>query len=83
MDEEHRQKEKDWKAKERQLEKEKEREEREKNRINFVLEETEKDNSRLNGYIRQLDDALKRELKKNQLSTLDTGGARREMVNEL
>ena len=37
----------------------------------------------MNGYIRQLDDALKRELKKNQLSTLDTGGVRREMVNEL
>jgi hypothetical protein len=41
------------------------------------VEEFEKDNARLNGYIKQLDDALKRELKKNQLSTLDAGGIRR------
>lgn len=47
----------------------------------MVLEETEKDNFRLNEYIGHLDDAFKRELKKNQLSTLDTGGVKREMIN--
>jgi hypothetical protein len=51
--------------------------------LGFVVEEFEKDNVRLNSYIKHLDDALKRELKKNQLSTLDTGGIRREMVSEL
>lgn len=48
-----------------------------------MIEEFERDNARLNNYIKQLDEALKRELKKNQLSTLDTGGIRREMVSEL
>jgi hypothetical protein len=43
----------------------------------------ERDTERLNNYIKQLDDALKREFKKNQISTLDTGGIRRELNSEL
>jgi|688.fasta_scaffold2298966_1 hypothetical protein len=43
----------------------------------------ERDTERLNNYIKQLDDAVKRELKKNQISTLDTGGIRRELNSEL
>jgi hypothetical protein len=37
----------------------------------------ERDTERLNNYIKQLDEALKRELKKNQISTLDSGSIRR------
>jgi hypothetical protein len=43
----------------------------------------ERDTDRLNNYIKQLDESLKRELKKNQMSTLDTGGIRRELNGEL
>jgi hypothetical protein len=54
-----------------------EKEEREKNKLQFIIDEMERDTERLNNYIKQLDDNLKRELKKNQTSTLDTGGIRR------
>lgn len=68
---------------ERQLEREKEKEEREKNKLKYINEELEKDINRLNEYIKQLDDNLKKEYKKNQVSTLDTGGVRRELTSEI
>jgi hypothetical protein len=37
----------------------------------------EADADRLNQYIKQLDDSLKREYKKNQMGTLDNAGIRR------
>jgi uncharacterized protein (DUF3084 family) len=43
----------------------------------------ERDTERLNNYIKQLDDVIKRELKKNQTATLDAGGVRRELNSEL
>jgi hypothetical protein len=43
----------------------------------------ERDAERMNNYIKQLDDAIKRELKKNQTATLDAGGVRRELNSEL
>jgi uncharacterized protein (DUF3084 family) len=43
----------------------------------------ERDTERLNNYIKQLDDVIKRELKKNQTATLDAGGVRRELNLEL
>ena len=43
----------------------------------------ERDTERLNNYIKQLDDAIKRELKKNQSQTLESGGVRRELNSEL
>ena len=43
----------------------------------------ERDTERLNNYIKQLDDAIKRELKKNQSATLESGGVRRELNSEL
>ena len=42
-----------------------------------MLEEAERDIERLNKYIKQLDDSLKQEFKKNQLATLDKDGLRR------
>lgn len=39
----------------------------------------ERDTERLNNYIKQLDDSIKRELKKNQTASLDAGGVRREL----
>jgi predicted RNase H-like nuclease (RuvC/YqgF family) len=63
--------------KEKHLERLREKEEREKSKLQFIIEEMERDTERLNNYIKQLDDALKREFKKNQISTLDTGGIRR------
>ncbi len=38
---------------------------------------------RLNKYLKQLDDSLKNEFKKNQLSTLDKDSLRREVLSEL
>jgi hypothetical protein len=43
----------------------------------------ERDTERLNNYIKQLDDAIKRELKKNQSATIESGGVRRELNSEL
>ena len=43
----------------------------------------ERDTERLNNYIKQLDDAIKRQLKKNQSQTLESGGVRRELNSEL
>ena len=43
----------------------------------------QRDAERLNNYIKQLDESLKRELKKNQMMNLDTGGIRRELGAEL
>ena len=37
----------------------------------------------MNAYIKQLDDNLRKEFKKNQLNTLDNGGIRRELTAEL
>jgi hypothetical protein len=37
----------------------------------------ERDTERLNNYIKQLDDNLKREMKKSQSSTFDKGGIQR------
>lgn len=51
--------------------------------MKYICEELEKDIQRLNEYIKQLDDNLKQEYKKNQVSTLDTGGVRRELTGEL
>lgn len=75
--------ERQFKVKEKQLERAKEKEEREKNKLQFMIEEMERDAERLNNYIKQLDDNLKRELKKNQMANLDTGGIRRELGAEL
>ena len=72
-----------FKLKEKQLERAREKEEREKNKLQFMIEEMERDTDRLNNYIKQLDDNLKRELKKNQMANLDTGGIRRELNAEL
>ena len=72
-----------FKVKEKQLERAREKEEREKNKLHFMIEEMERDTERLNNYIKQLDDNLKRELKKNQMANLDTGGIRRELGAEL
>ncbi len=46
-----------------------------------MLEEAERDIERLNKYIKQLDDNLKNEFKKNQLSTLDKDSLRREILS--
>jgi len=43
----------------------------------------EADADRLNQYIKQLDDSLKREYKKNQMGSLDNAGIRRELTAEL
>ena len=43
----------------------------------------ERDTERLNNYIKQLDDAIKRQLKKNQSATIESGGVRRELNSEL
>ena len=43
----------------------------------------QRDTERLNNYIKQLDDAIKRELKKNQSATIETGGVRRELNSQL
>lgn len=43
----------------------------------------EADTERLNQYIKQLDDSLKREYKKNQMGSLDSAGMRRELTAEL
>lgn len=51
--------------------------------MKYICEELEKDIERLNQYIKQLDENLKKELKKNQVSTLDTGGIRRELTAEI
>ena len=48
-----------------------------------MLEQAERDIERLNRYIKQLDESLKNEFKKNQLSTLDKDGLRREILSEL
>ena len=37
----------------------------------------------MNAYIKQLDDNLRKEFKKNQLNSLDNGGIRRELTAEL
>lgn len=65
------------------MERLREKEEREKNKLQFIIEEMERDAERMNNYIKQLDDAIKRELKKNQTATLDAGGVRRELNSEL
>ncbi len=83
VQDEQREKERQWKIREKQLERLREKEEREKSKLQFIIEEMERDTDRLNNYIKQLDDSLKRELKKNQTSTLDTGGIRRELNAEL
>jgi Na+/phosphate symporter len=79
LQDELRDKERQYKIKEKHLERLREKEEREKNKLQFIIEEMERDTERLNNYIKQLDESLKRELKKNQMSTLDTGGIRREL----
>lgn len=38
---------------------------------------------RLNKYIKSLDESLKNEYKKNQMSILDTDGSRREITSQL
>jgi hypothetical protein len=48
--------------------------------MKYINEELEKDIERLNLYIKQLDESLKNEYKKNQASTLDSGGIRRELT---
>jgi hypothetical protein len=50
-------------------------------RLNCLVTELEKDVSRLNSYIKQLDDLLKKETRKGQLITMDTGGVRRELTS--
>lgn len=60
-----------------------EKEEREKNKLQFIIQEMERDTERLNNYIKQLDDAIKRQLKKNQTATIDAGGIRRELNSQL
>lgn len=52
-------------------------------RLNCVVTELEKDVSRLNSYIKQLDDLLKKETRKTQTIMLDSGGAKRELSVEL
>ena len=74
-----REREREWRVKEKQLERAREKEEREKDKLQFIIEEMERDTERLNNYIKQLDDAIKRELKKNQSQTLESGGVRREL----
>lgn len=48
-----------------------------------MLEEAERDIERLNKYIKQLDENLKNQFKKNQLSLLDKDSLRREILSEL
>ncbi len=43
----------------------------------------ETDTERLNQYIKQLDETLKRQYKKNQMGTLDNAGIRRQLAAEL
>lgn len=68
---------------ERRLIREKDREEREKNKLKFLVEELERDVDRLNKYIKSLDENLKNEYKKNQMTILDGDGSRREITSQL
>ena len=83
MQDQNRELERSFKVKEKQLQRARDMEERQKNKLKFMIEEMERDTERLNNYIKQLDDNLKRELKKNQMANLDTGGIRRELGAQL
>lgn len=69
--------ERDFKNAERRLIREKEKEEREKNKMKFMVEESERDIERLNKYIKSLDENLKNEYKKSQMNILDGDSSRR------
>jgi len=45
--------------------------------LKYICDELERDIERLNQYIKHIDENLKKEMKKNQVSTLDNGGVRR------
>jgi hypothetical protein len=56
---------------------------KENDKLNFIIKEMNADTERLNQYIKQLDDSLKREYKQNQMSTMDNAGIRRELGAEM
>ena len=69
--------EREFKATEKRLTRERDREMRENSKKGFVIEELERDASRLNKYIKGLDEALKNEYKKSQMNIIEGTGSKR------
>jgi transducin (beta)-like 1 len=76
-------KEKEWKNRERELERDIEKERREKNKWVINNDKLEKEIERLVHENTELEESCKVELTKNQKTIIHTGGAKRELANEL